>query len=397
MAVAASTALSLAASPVWRAQKQSVYEPSADGNALIFSFDAYYVYNPEGQPIETTTIDFDGVKQRTLTTYTDGRPTRELTEQLDGDEWKRVKLRERTYDSRTGIITSNVEKYYIDGKEMPGNCYRRLIRRDDAGNVSEVTIAVLFQGRYDATQKITVQPNSISVSELEYATSSWRTTVEYTDIVWDRTDGQIVSIDDLFTGANRIASAHFVNPNGNKPYYDYDIAATYGDGNDFDCTITGLYQEIADAVVTRQYREKTDPDGLATYEMITGYDVVDSAEPAELYREELQVDSWGLEILYRESSWLEGDPEPVVDVERTTDVTYDATVGYPVQAVAREDGQLISRVDFADYVDCSQLGSVRDLSVPARDKQIFFNLRGQRVSDSFRGIKVSKYGAQAHY
>lgn len=395
LAVAASTALSFAASPIWRAQKQSVFEPSADGNTLIFSFDAYYVYNSQGQPVEMTTIDVDGVKQRTLTTYADGRATRELTEQLVGDNWTPVKLRERTYDSQTGVITSNVETNYFEGKEMPGNCYRRVIRRNPAGAVYEVTISVLYQGRYEPTQKITIKPNSISFSELEYVTGSWRTTLEYTDIVWERTDGQIVTIDDLFTGANRLASAHFVNPNGNKPYYDYDITATYGEGNDFDCRITGLYQALEDAEVIREYRETMEPDGSATYVMTTSYDIVDSAEPAELYREELKVDAWGLETLYCESSWLEGE-EPVVDVERTTDVTYDSTIGYPLQAVASEDGQLITRIDFADYVDCTQLTSIREIAASGGGK-IYFNLKGQRVRDSFRGIKISRYGAEAQH
>lgn len=396
MAVAMSTVLSLAASPIWRAQKQAVFEPSENGNALIFSFDAYYVYNSDGMPVETTTIDVDGVKQRTLTTYANGRATRELTEQLKGGEWTPVKLRERTYDDKTGIITSNVETHYYEGKESPGNCYRRVIRRNPAGAVYEVTISVLFQGRYDPTQKIIIKPNSISLNELDYATDSWRTTLEYTDIVWERTDGQIVSIDDLFTGANRLASAHFVNPNGNKPYYDYDITATYGEGNDFDCKLAGLYQGLDDAEVIRKYRETIEPDGSATYVMTTSYDVVDSAEPAELYCEELQVDSWGLETLYRESSWLEGE-EPVVDVERTTDITYDSEIGYPLQAVAREDGQSITKVDFSDYVDCSQLDSLRETKA-AESGTIYFNLMGRRVPDSFRGIKISKqHGAEAHH
>lgn len=394
--VAAPTVLSLAAEPVWRAQKQTVYEPAEKGNSLILSFENYIVYNAEGLPLGTTTIEADGVKQRTRTTYSDGRSTRVFTEQLVGDEWKPVRLLERTYDARTGVITSNVETNYYEGKAMPGNCYRRTIRRNPAGNVYEVIISVLFQGRYDPTQKITVKPNSIAFSELMYASDSWVTTVEYTDIVWDRTDGQIVAIDDLYTGNNRIASAHFENPNGNLPYYDYDINVTYGDGGDFDCVMTGLYQGLEDAVVNIGYRETVDSDGTESYVMTTSYDIVDSAEPAEYYRDELRVDKWGLETLYQTSSWLEGDVEPVVDVERKTDITYDSTIGYPLQAITYENGTPLTRVDFADYIDCALSGSIRDLTAPQKRKQ-FFNIKGQPVSESFRGLKISKYGAEAHY
>lgn len=394
--VAAPTVLSFAAEPVWRAQKQTVYEPAEKGNNLILSFENYIVYNAEGLPLETTTIDADGVKQRTQTTYSNGRSTRVFAEQLVGDEWKPVRLLERTYDERTGVITSNVETNYYEGKAMPGNCYRRTIRRNPAGDVYEVTISVLYQGRYDPTQKITIKPNSISFSELMYASGSWMTTMEYTDIVWDRTDGQIVVIDDLFTGNNRIASAHFVNPNGNLPYYDYDISVAYGEGEDFDCVMTGLYQGLEDAVVNIGYRETVDLDGTESYVMTTSYDIVDSAEPAEYYRDELSVDKWGLETLYQTSSWLEGDAEPVIDVERKTDITYDSTIGYPLQAITSENGTPLTRVDFDDYIDCAQSGSIRSLTAPRTRKQ-FFNIKGQPVSESFRGLKISRYGAEAHY
>lgn len=393
---AGSTALSLAAEPVWKAQKQTVYEPSENGgNNLVFSLEDHIVYNSEGLPLETTTVDADGVKQRTLTTYANGRSIRVYTEQLAGEEWKPVKLLERTYDERTGVITSNVETNYFDGKAAPGNCYKRTIRRDQDGNVREVTVAVLFQGRYDPIQKISVKPNSIELSELMYATSSWTTTMAYTDIVWDRTDGQIVTIDDLFTGSNRIASAHFVNPNGNLPYYDYDINVIYGEGEDFDCVRTGLYQGLEDAIVRMVYRENVDIDGTESYVMTTSYDIVDSAEPAEWYRDELRVDKWGLETLYQTSNWLEGG-EPEIDVERLTDVTYDSTYGYPLQAVTTENGKPFMRVDFADYVDCSRLGSLRNISAQQKHKK-FFNLKGQPVSESFKGLRISKYGAEVHY
>lgn len=396
LACAASpAALTLAAEPVWRAQRQTVYEPSESGKSLVFSFDNYIIYNAEGSPVETTTIDADGVKQRTQTTYANGRQIRVFTEQLVGDEWKAVRLLERTYDERTGVITSNVETNYYEGKAYPGNCYRRTIRRTPAGDVAEVTVSVLFQGRYDPTQKITIKPNSIEFSELMYAAGSWATTVKYTDIVWDRTDGQIVTIDDLYTGNNRIATAHFENPNGNLPYYDYDINVTYGEGADFDCVMTGLYQGLEDAIVCIGYRESVDPDGTESYAMTTTYDIVNSVEPAECYREEMRVDKWGLETLYQTSAWLEGE-EPEIEVERVTDITYDATIGYPLQAIATEDGTPLTRVDFADYIDCSQAGSIRELNAGQKPVK-YFNLLGQPVGESSRGFKISKYGVKAHY
>lgn len=372
--------------PLWRAQKHVVSEPSAaNPNRLVESFTDYYVYNAQGQAVETTTVEVDGSKLRMSVTYADGRNVRELTEQLSGSEWKPTKLRERTYDPQTGAVTSNVETYYVDGREMAGNCYRREIQRDDLGNVTQVIVSVLYQGAYDPTQKIIIDGNSIRFSELT-ASGAWQTSTVYTNVVWERTDGQIVSIDDLFSGNNRLASAHLENPNGETPYYDYDITATYGQGNDFDCTLTGLFQGIENSIVKREYRENADGQGT-TYTMTTTYDVAGSEEPAECYRETLKVDRWGLETLYQESAWLEGENDEEIYLERETDVTYDPTVGYPLSAYTAEDGMPIMQVEFSDYVDCSQSGAIKEIHNHFPDK--YFNLKGQPVRPTHKGLKLS--------
>lgn len=392
LSAACSAGVANAESPIWRAQQEAIYEPSAsNSDRLTLSLTSTHVYNSEGLTLETTNASPGGQRQRVSYVYTDGRVTQELTETLVGGEWQRVKLRNRTYDPQTGIITLNEEYNYVDGQAMPGNCYERRIKRDDAGNVTEVTIAVLFNGEYDETQRMTVTPTSIVFDELTFDGVGlvWSRSEEYTNIVWERTDGQIVSADDLYTGANRLLSAHYVNDNGSKPYYDYDIAATYGDDNDFDCTMSGLYQGLADAEVIRSYRETKSDDGSMTYAMTTSYDVVGSSEPAELYGEELRVDAWGLETLYRTTSWLEGE-EPAVDSERITEVDYDATVGYPLKATSTENGTLLVSIEYADYVDCTQLGALRGIRVADSAAPDCFNLRGQRVSPSARGLKLSR-------
>lgn len=382
-----------AEAPIWRAQQESVYEPSeSNPDRLTLSFTAFHTFNANGQPLETTTITVDGQRQRTIITYTDSLPTLELTEALVNGQWEPLKLRRRTYDPLTGIITLNEELNYIDGKERPGNCYKRRIERNAAGNVTEVAVAVLFNGAYDDTQRMVVTPSSITVSELTYDGVGyvWRKSEEYSDIAWERTNGQIVSSDDLFSGANRLLSARYVNDNGNKPYYDYEITASYGDGNDFDCTMRGLYQGLENAEVVRQYRETVNGDStLTTYAMTTSYDVVGSEEPAELYREEMQVDSWGIETLYVATSWLEGDEEHEIDFERVASVEYDAAHGYPLRVESSEDGTPLTRVDYSRYVDCSQLGAIRSVGAEGKALPVYFNLGGQRVSPSARGWKFS--------
>lgn len=392
--------LACAGEPIWRAQRQSVYEPSGNNSQqLTLSYNAAITYNAEGQPVETVMVFADGERQRRTTTYDrpGGQVVLEVTEIFSNGRWIPMSRKTRTYDERTGIITSNIETNYVDGQERQGNCYRRTITRDEAGNVTEVVISVPYNGSYDATRRMTVTADSIVVSELTYDgfSFSWVDAEIYTNIVWERTDGQIVSVDDLFTGANRLQSARFENYNGSKPYFDYQIAATYGEGNDFDCTMTGLYQGYENSEVKRSYTEHlSGANGCKTYCMLTSYDVVGSEEPAEFYREVIEIDAWGIETLYRETSWLEGEADETVEVERTTEVTYDQTYGYPLKAVAVEDGTTLTRVDYSNYIDCTGNSSLRTIQGTGRSENPLFDMGGRRVTPGAKGWKLSRHSKE---
>lgn len=384
--------------PIWRARQQSIYEPSANNpQQLALSYTAAISYNAAGQPVETIMVFADGERQRRTITYDrpGGHAILELTELFNKGNWEPMSRKERTYDERTGVITSNIETNYIDGQPRQGNCYRRTITRNEAGDVTKVVISVPYDGKYDDTRRMVVTPNSITVSELTYDGFSftWVDAEIYTDIVWERTDGQIVGTDDLFAGENRLQSARFENYNGSKPYFDYRIAATYGEGNDFDCVMTGLYQGYENSEVKRSYTESAADDGCKTYSMLTSYDVVGSEEPAEFYREIIAVDAWGIETLYRETSWLEGEADETVEVERITEVDYDQEYGYPLKAVAVEDGTTLTRVDYSKYIDCATLGSLRAVEADAADAPAF-DLSGRRVPPGAKGWKFSRHSKE---
>ncbi len=398
-AIAFQSGLLYAQEPIWRAQRQSIYELGGNGSAqLTLSYSAAITYNSAGQPVETIMVFADGERQRRTVTYDQpgGNALVELTELFSGGKWLPMSRKERTYDELTGIITSNVEITYVDGTERFGNCYRRTITRDAAGNVTAVAISVLYDGDYDDIRRMTVTPTAITVSELTYDGVGflWVDAENYTDIVWERTDGQIVSTDDLFSGANRLQSARFVNNNGSQPYFDYQIVATYGEGNDFDCTMSGLYQGLANAEVKRSYSETAGADGFMTYRMLTSYDVVGSDEPAELYREVIEIDPWGIETLYRETSWLEGEADETVEVERITEVERDPTYGYPLKAVAVEDGTPLTRIDFSNYIDCATIGSLRSAAATGAPDAPAFNLSGRRVAPGAKGLVISRGSKQ---
>lgn len=410
LCIALSSLAASAADPLWRATRETVYEPSeTDANKLVLSYNTALTYTSEGLPVEEVQVAVDGTRMRRTLTYTpEGRMASELIEYFVGGEWVKYRTRTREYDRQTGIITLSEDYTYEGSTSYPGNCYRREITRNDDGNVTEVILSVFFNNEYDPTQRITIgygedaRANSISCFDLTAVGSDlvWMPGATYTEIVWHETDGQIVSVDDFFRGANRIASAHYINTNNGKPWNDYDLAATYADeGPDFVAISNGLCQNIEDARITRDYKVTTAADGNVTTSLLTTYEVPTDPEflPAN-YLETSVVDAGGFEIELSQYAW-ETDPEQRdLLTQVLTEVVYDPATGHALSATTTEDGMPLTRIEYSGYVDCTQQDAIGQLpaSLSGQPAQ-YFDLQGRKLAaPSRRGFYIQRRGNEVN-
>lgn len=395
--------------PNWQPQIQRIYEPNSLGTSWRLISSSNLTYNSLGQVVTETA----GQDVRYTYTYdAAGRWISKLTETLDpsSEVWTRTNLKLREYDERTGLQTLNRDIQYLStGEEQDGNTWSRTITRDDAGNVTEVELAVLFEGVLDPTQRLEIvygaegTATEILVHDQLYNGRQfyWQTSNHYTDIRWAATDGQIVSLDNLFGGENRIASAHFENQNNGKPYDDYDIAAQYSaDGEEYTVNFRGRYQGIPDAGVERVKSVSTDEAGTTETRFVTTYFTLDSLgnrEYPEEYTDLIAVDAQGNE-LYEQSTYTgpdEAGNEVVDQLQAKTEyaLTYDRKCGALTRMIISEltldvndvaQMQNVMRVDFLNFLDCSTLDSIKDI-VAEKDGDVLYDLAGRPVAHPRRG------------
>lgn len=154
----------------------------------------------------------------------------------------------REYDSRVSdFITLNNEWLWIDEDWLlAGNNYTHTITRDEAtGNITKVERAVYFNGIFDPTMRLTIEytdgkASKITQTDLTYDYDTeeytWMTSIVYSDIVWERTDGQIVSLDNVTSGNNRISSCHV---QGFEYGDDYTATTVYNENGNISFTLLG--------------------------------------------------------------------------------------------------------------------------------------------------------------
>lgn len=390
-----------AAEPVWRATCETVYEPSErNPNILVKSYDSNLTFDNEGRVLEEIQTGTDGTRMKRVREYYEtGRLDAETVYYWEKSSWVKTSYKHFEYDERTGVVTLSENYEYQSGVEHPGNSFKRDIVRNADGNVTDVQISVWFEGRYDPTQRLSITYNAegqateilhtmLLAGTLGYI---WVDAEHYTDIVWDKTDGQIVSIDDgLFFGNNRLASAHFVNDNGSKAYDNYDITATYDEGQGVKVVLTGLYQAIENSVVKIEQSERPTEDGGIRYETLTSYAVASDLNHTENYRDLNIFDAWDIEIESSSYYWADDDEaNGVFEFMNSADVTYDDTYGYPLEVRDYADDQPLGRIVYSGYIDCAEQDSLRELDVAgAGQNNGYYDLQGRRVANPGRGLFI---------
>ncbi len=362
-------------------------------------------YNAQGAA--ETELDYDleeGTISRLTYTYDEnGFITRRLSEFSDdeGETFENSELLDRTYDSRIpSLIVANDQQLWVDGEwQKLGNNYKRIITRDDAGNITKMEIATLYEGEYDVSQYIEIsydadgKASTISehVLDYDYANDSfyWKDGDTYSDIEWENTDGQIYQIDNLFRGDNRIKSATLTDSEGTE----YSVSASYTQGSDSYIATIKTDDGEGFAMTAIQDFASTDAFGSYRYTTDVTYD-----EEGELYNEKMTEtntnDAWGNNLLYEVVYDIDG--EEFIEERNVGTVEFDATYGYPtlytleVYDYETDEMGYYLRIAYSNYHDLAGVSAT-----PAYDPAApveYYNLQGFKVANPESGIFICRQG-----
>lgn len=360
-----------------------------------------YTYDADGNVVVELCKDAEGDFSRTVNEYNENGKviSRDVATSYDGVNFNGYKKSAFEYDPiLTDVIILRTESICIDGEwHADTNNYRRIINRDAEGNITSVVIAVLFQGKYDPTQRLTItygedgKASTITEEILGYDGREyyWEQAVRISNIVWDRTDGQIYDPEDLFTGNNRIGSAR------------------YEDSDDLDMNVTVEYADDSDAYTAHMTMTMDGMSLTAVAEYIPlendGYIGKGTTYfmDMEMFssHEEFRYDDWGLMTLSYEAE-TEGDStyaESVVgEVEYDQEgkpLTYTISERYTDEYTGEEVIDYVIRAEYSDYIDVKD-GSGVD-AFEADGAESYYDLNGFRMTAPEKGrIVVTEKGTK---
>lgn len=396
--------------PIWRAEVQHIY--SYYGSWAL-SEDYQIKYDSRGNMTERITTEraSDGQPRgyvRVTCEYgnDDSYYTRRLTEiSDDGITWEPSRLIEREYDERIpGIITANTEYLWQGGQwARVGNCYTRTIIRNEDGNVTEVTIAVLYMGEYDPTERlvVTYDNDGLATELTQYILTTatgggfvWVEADHYANVKWDTFDGQIVSLDRLPSDGNHIKSAAVKVQEGVFAQVSY----TYPDDNGSFVSVARAVYSGTPVTTTMTY---TVVDEWGSYD----YSVMESVSmgPVSIVNgssEQYRVDAYGLETLVYVT--VTEDGEEYVASHAIGDVVYNDEYGYPESYILSEidpesgDVNYLAKIEYEDYVN---VAGVENVAVDNNDtaNPVYYDINGVRYNSlpSAPGLYIERRGSAA--
>lgn len=387
---------------IWRPALQIVSEWNPDEETWEESSRFLTTYDSAGRILtdEETSLA-EGITTRTIYVYDEYgmAVSRLVLVSFDGENFENYSRAVREYDPVVhDCIVSNTEYLWRDGtwQEM-GNCYRRDVTRNELGNVTGVVIRTLYDGNYEASQKIEVEYGADNVATamksfvltFDYdGEFVWQPEMEYTDMKWDHTNGQLLSMDDITTAGNGISSAVVYDADGENlvsvEYPDADGSfkshLTYEMGElNVSFLVVDSYGSY-DYSQTEIYREEGEEDYSYT--------------SVERYR----VNEYGLETEIF-SGEAEGDDELYPMYWTVGEVEANPDYGYPdlftVSSYNLYDDEFYQemQIKFEGYSNVVGVNSISgdDAHAPAE----YFNLQGIRVSgEPESGLYIRRQGAE---
>lgn len=376
-----------------------------------------YTYNSDGS---VATMEETG--QKTVYTYNpDGNVAKiEVLNVYNGAN-KPVSTIEYEYDNVVKDFVISETEYFYQGNSEPlyttGNGTE--ITRNDAGNITKVRTYNISNGKksYDDEQ-MTVeygsdnQATKITIEKLETKNGQTVSEIEeqWSDIVWDTTDGQILSMDfdepdsEMYFSANRMASAKITSEDWPS---QATFTATY-DGDSYHSLVMIGNEKIQEITFDciEKFAPRDDFDECYSYdaetyeveyEKVNGQYVIESTTTK---KETNRVDAFGICILNEETTVEHTDAGDKTESEsEKTEVTYDEQTGLPIQAAKWEkddsdkDFKPVSLYFFSDYINVDPTGVTAIQPDASNAPTEYYDLQGVRVSDPSNGIFIRRHGS----
>ena len=233
---------------------------------------------------------------------------------------------------------------------------------------------------------------------------------QWTDIVWDTTDGQILTMDcgdidsSMYFSSNRVASANVTSEEWPEPAA---FTATY-DGDSYHSLLMMGSERIREITFNSigkfAPREEFDECHSFTAEI---YEVEFDEDNGQYYiesrtgtKETNTADEFGFCLLNEETTtYYRSTGDTTTTESKKTEVSYDPETGLPDQAAKWEkddsdkDFKPVSLYFFSDYVnvDPSAVTAIQPEGGDAPAE--YFDLRGVRVSNPSDGILIRRQGS----
>lgn len=317
---------------------------------------------------------------------------------------------EYTYDTVvTDFKTSATSYNWRNGAWQISDSSRQVITRNEQGNIVKIENQDLENSKFvTADEYCTIEygedgtATTITCYEEEYegSTQSWNVTIKLTDIVWDRTNGQITDIydtndlADFCQGANRIKSATIAQ--GEYPGVA-TLSVTYEDEFGYDSQVT-----YGGTVVDSETFTPLDTYGsysLEAYYTDFEYDEDKNAwenDGSYYYRETKKYDKYGLKLEDSEEDLDASGKITSADYEKG-EISYDSETGLPSEYIVQKKNSVSS--DFSNdekYVYSDYNSGVGSVYSDANDATIYYNMEGVRVNptDSNEGILIMRHGTE---
>lgn len=361
-------------------------------------------YDSRGNVLSETETS-DGEYTRTVNTWNSDnmRTSKIVSYSSDGESYTDNSKLLCSYDPKVkSLITESMEYYWQDEAwtlVSAGKTYKRIITRDASGNVTRMELQTYYNGAYETLYKTATTYGSdgkaaaIRFEELDTddgTTYEMMETGTLTGIVWQDTDGQIVSYEEseLFTGSNRIKSANVTF--GGAAVGTLSVA--YDDNGGYEAVASYTADDPQEAVMRLEY---TDGNGSYTYSAM--YYEGDPKTLTESEKRVCEFDSHGNCTL--EESYYDGELEYAVK----TEYTYVDGSDYPSEQIQSEydsetgEYEPAFKVVSSDYRDVTSVKAVAadDANAP----QAVYTTGGVRVGESAsrlpRGLYIVKKGAKA--
>lgn len=390
----------------WQAMTQKAY----GWNGAAWQLDEIYrcAYNSAGQIMTKTITDADGsVNRETYRWDINGMLISRLNEYARSASapFQQTQRLTRTYDERiTSFITFNDQLIKQGTEWIPSNNYKQTVTRNEDGNVIQMERAIYYGGIYDPTYHINIEygadgkATAISTEDLQYDYDTksffWKPGTSYKEIVWESTDGQIVSIDNLFDGANRLKSA-IVTINGE----DCHISAEYAGDGSWTSRRTFFDEDMDMDLEEKIEYTPTDAYGSSQVIITMGYVEDGKTYSTEQYTYTYKYSPDGLLLLEEEVFSNDEGTETVSRIEGT--IEYDSEHGYPLTWTLSEydpeAGKQINtlRAEYSDYIQTGTDSSITYIETGGKAPQLF-DLNGRRVTTPSAGkILISKSASAA--